>query len=76
MIDRYINRWYKWKEGKVITKRDRIVTNVQMAIRDKEEEDNNPPSTVAITETVIAACCRSDIGKTVIIHQENSPFLK
>lgn len=37
--DRYINRWYKWKEGKVITKRDRIVTNVQMAIRDKEEEE-------------------------------------
>ena len=39
--DRYINRWYKWKEGKVITKRDRIVTNVQMAIRDKEEEDKS-----------------------------------
>ena len=37
--DRYINRWYKWKEGKVITQRERIVTNVQMAERDKEEAE-------------------------------------
>ena len=37
--DRYINRWYKWKEGKVITQRDRIVTNIQMAERDREEAE-------------------------------------
>ena len=37
--DRYINRWYKWKEEKKPPKDTRIITNIQFINRDKKEEN-------------------------------------